>query len=421
MGALRALVTTSLIGAFVALLLLLRPLVATGAPASGATTQPIGFQPLANSQAASHVRRRAWEPRAQNRPYAHPPTSAELSYFHRWDGKSDDCGLRAHVDGDFTGTTDETIQWAAWKWGIDEDVIRAEMQSETNWDHHDGVVNAGDNGQSFGISQIKVTVHDGFDQQADQTGHPSGGGSAAHSLSLNLDYYGYVLRAAMNGCEGWLAGADTSTHAYPPTSTSDALWGAVGRWYCGCWWQSGSDAYRQGVQQHLADADWVNASWFYGTAGPWPSYGAASPTPTPTPTPTSSTDVEKATMLKTAASSTESASYPPSAAIDGNGATRFSSAHADRQWWRIDFGYPRTLDRVHLNWETPYCSAYRIQRSSDAATWTTAASATASASGRRTTSFTAQKARYWRVLCDRRATRWGMSFSTFKAYGPPSE
>ena len=29
------------------------------------------------------------------------------------------------VDGDFAGTTDQLIQWAACKWGIDEDIVRA--------------------------------------------------------------------------------------------------------------------------------------------------------------------------------------------------------------------------------------------------------------------------------------------------------
>ncbi|MGH7906212.1 MAG: hypothetical protein ACREP6_06260 [Candidatus Binataceae bacterium] len=37
------------------------------------------------------------------------------------------------VDGNFKGTTDEIIRWAACKWGIDEDVARAEAVAETNW------------------------------------------------------------------------------------------------------------------------------------------------------------------------------------------------------------------------------------------------------------------------------------------------
>jgi autotransporter family porin len=225
----------------------------------------VGFRPLSSSAATARVNRRAWEPRPQNAPYAHPPTPAELDYFHRWDGHTDDCGLRAHVDGDFSGTTDETMQWTAHKWGLDEDLVRAQMQAESTWDHAAAIARPGDGGQSFGLSQIKVTVHPGFIAAA-----PGDGGSAAHSLSLNADYYGYVMRAAMNGCEGWLAGYDATGHQYPPLDASDALWGAVGRWYSGEWWTGASGTYRATVQRHLTNRDWATAAWFHGAAGPWP-------------------------------------------------------------------------------------------------------------------------------------------------------
>lgn len=250
---------------------------AAAAPASGeaAVTQPIGFQPLSDAEAAAHVERRPWEPRPQNEPYAHPPTQAQLAHYRAEAGTRDVCGLSdTYVDGNFSGTTDETMQWAAWKWGLDEKVVRAQMQSETNWDQVDGIEHPGDGGRSFGIAQVKVTVHDGFDTRADTgAGPPYTGGSASSSMSLNIDYYGSVVRAAMNGCEPWLAWFDTPQHPYPPTSTSDALWGAVGRWYCGCWWSALSDGYRASVQRHLADRDWIDTSGFYGTAGPWPGYG----------------------------------------------------------------------------------------------------------------------------------------------------
>ena len=37
------------------------------------------------------------------------------------------------MTGNFTGTTDEIIQWTACKWGIDEDVVRAQAAKETYW------------------------------------------------------------------------------------------------------------------------------------------------------------------------------------------------------------------------------------------------------------------------------------------------
>ena len=34
-----------------------------------------------------------------------------------------------------TGATDEIIQWAACKWGIDEEIVRAQIAKESYWKH----------------------------------------------------------------------------------------------------------------------------------------------------------------------------------------------------------------------------------------------------------------------------------------------
>jgi hypothetical protein len=39
----------------------------------------------------------------------------------------------SRVDGNFTGTTDEVLQWVACKWGVDEDVVRAQAAVESWW------------------------------------------------------------------------------------------------------------------------------------------------------------------------------------------------------------------------------------------------------------------------------------------------
>jgi len=42
------------------------------------------------------------------------------------------------VDGQYTGTTDMIFRWAACKWGIDEDVVRAQATNEHwSWDQLD--------------------------------------------------------------------------------------------------------------------------------------------------------------------------------------------------------------------------------------------------------------------------------------------
>ena len=57
----------------------------------------------------------------------------------------------ARVDGDFAGTTDEIIQWAACKWGIDENIARAQVIKESYWYQSAN----GDNGQSWGLGQVR--------------------------------------------------------------------------------------------------------------------------------------------------------------------------------------------------------------------------------------------------------------------------
>jgi hypothetical protein len=89
---------------------------------------------------------------------------------------------------------------------------------------------------------------------------------------------------------------------------------------------------------------------------------------------------EAATLLsqgKTAtASSVENASFPASAAVDGNTGTRWSSAFSDPQWLEVDLGATASISQVVLQWETAYATAFQIQTSSDGTNWTTIYSTT---------------------------------------------
>src|SRR5207248_16357 len=77
-----------------------------------------------DSQAASVVHRSSWEPRPDNYTANHtvPPAGfVTLGYS----GMQNHAQLFGRVTGNFTGTTDEIIQWAAAKWGLPDDIIRA--------------------------------------------------------------------------------------------------------------------------------------------------------------------------------------------------------------------------------------------------------------------------------------------------------
>ena len=57
------------------------------------------------------------------------PTGQQLADFR----SASKVPYTSHVSGNFVGSTDEIIQWAAWKWGVDEDVIRSVAVTESDW------------------------------------------------------------------------------------------------------------------------------------------------------------------------------------------------------------------------------------------------------------------------------------------------
>jgi hypothetical protein len=111
----------------------------------------------------------------------------------------------------------------------------------------------------------------------------------------------------------------------------------------------------------------------------------------------------------------------PGLANDGNSSTRWSSSYADGQWWEVDLGSVRQIDRVELTWETAYASRYRIRtRRSSGNSWSTVATVTNSSTGVRVHTFPARNTRYVRIQGDQRATRWGISLWDVRVYGPTS-
>lgn len=70
-----------------------------------------------------------------------PPPNGIPAYFYAYAGYAGANQIFpeadfANVDGDYSGTTDDLVRIAACKWGIDEDVIRAQLTKETHW-HED--------------------------------------------------------------------------------------------------------------------------------------------------------------------------------------------------------------------------------------------------------------------------------------------
>ena len=115
-------------------------------------------------------------------------------------------------------------------------------------------------------------------------------------------------------------------------------------------------------------------------------------------------------------SSNENAGFPPSFAVDGSTATRWSSAFSDPQWIYVDLGAVHNITRVVLNWEAAFGRAYQIQVSNDAASWTTLFSTTTGAGGINDLSVSGS-GRYVRVQGTQRGTVYGYSLWELQVYG----
>lgn len=135
-------------------------------------------------------------------------------------------------------------------------------------------------------------------------------------------------------------------------------------------------------------------------------------TPPPPPPPSGNLALNKPAI----ASSTENGTFPASAAVDGNGGTRWSSAFSDPQWVRVDLGATFRINRVVLRWETAFGRAYQIQVSADGNNWTTIRSTTTSPGGVEDFGVTGT-GRFVRMFGTTRGTQWGYSLWEFEIYG----
>ena len=127
-----------------------------------------------------------------------------------------------------------------------------------------------------------------------------------------------------------------------------------------------------------------------------------------------------ATLLsqgKTAtASSTENATFPASAAVDGNTGTRWSSAFSDPQWLQVDLGASASVSQVVLTWEAAYAKSFQIQVSDNGTTWNSIYSTTTGTGGVQTLNI-AGTGRYVRMYGTVRGTAYGYSLFEFQVYG----
>jgi hypothetical protein len=196
---------------------------------------------LSDADAASRVRRAGWEPRPANTTANHRvATATELSAFRtaavgfNWGACE---SYKARITGNFTGTTDEIIQWAAWKWGLDEDLLRAQAVMESNWNQDMLGDYSGGKPLSFGLLQLKSTSLPGS--------YPL----SQLSTAFNVDHSAALLRHYFEGCATWLSDFNASYAA------GDII-GSLGAYYSGRWYNSDANTYIGEVNRRLAARPW---------------------------------------------------------------------------------------------------------------------------------------------------------------------
>jgi hypothetical protein len=213
---------------------------------------PTGTALPSSADCAAAVPRTGFEPRPENAP-ANRTTPPPGHRVPDWPGDGYAPGLNAQIlpriDGAYTGTTDEILQWGACKWGLPSAVVRAMAVEESNWDQRmsgdvsddDADCVPGDEAPcatSFGILQVKHLFRPGS--------YPL----SRESTAFNVDY----ALGAVRGCfEGHVV------YLQPYGYRSGDLWGCVGWHFSGEWYDAESRDYVERVRSAMDAAAWQ--SW----------------------------------------------------------------------------------------------------------------------------------------------------------------
>ncbi len=278
-------------------------------PATGTAPPPGGYFHLRGVGAwrslrgdracAAAVHRSSWEPRPLNKvpnhvspqrskvraAFAARPRSADGSFAARWD-----TWLLPRVSGAFTGKTDEIFQWAACKWGLPDNLLRAIAVRESTWYQYPTytsgacVVNwgCGDIFDAASESSLQycdgIAAIGGYDYQDDFSSgicpktfsiagvmsweDPSWGPMRGNqngtfpfnrnSTAFAVDYLGSDLRGCIEGWERWLVEGT----GFKGMRAKDRMWGCVGAWYAGEWHSAAADGYIARVRRAWRDHVW---------------------------------------------------------------------------------------------------------------------------------------------------------------------
>ena len=214
-------------------------------PAAGGyfTLSAVGSPLPSERRCARSVRRSRWEPRPGNLRANHRvPSRLHLAVVPHYD-RTWNTRYRPRITGAFVGTTDEIIQWAACKWGLSDELLRAQALVESRW------VQAA-RGDYEPRSEGRCTVHDRGDPCPTSFGllqnkwyfnrpaYPELRGMT----SFHMDWSAAQLRGCYDGHKGFPAGD---------------IWGCVGNWFSGEWDDEEGRDYVARVRAELEAKRWL--------------------------------------------------------------------------------------------------------------------------------------------------------------------
>lgn len=213
-------------------------------------------------------------PTAENRPdnvaYNNDtPTPSELAQFYVTPLQftfgppfSDFYKVDGNVHG---GSTDELIQYYACKWGMDQDMLRAQAWAESGWNQtvqgdiqHDPKLCTGGNGfnswqsngnycyTSFSLIQIKCTNYNACP-------------AAQESVPFALDFRGSYWRSCMEGHVKYYSDSKPQPGypPYPNGTPQQMAEGCLGSWYSGNWYDANALPYINRVKGYMQSKPWL--------------------------------------------------------------------------------------------------------------------------------------------------------------------
>ena len=119
------------------------------------------------------------------------------------------------------------------------------------------------------------------------------------------------------------------------------------------------------------------------------------------------------------ASSTEKPGTEPSNASDGDLQTRWSSAHQNNEWLRIDFQKKIPFSWITIDWEDAYPKTYILEISDNGKTWERIYTIGKADGGPDLVWLKERQARYLRLFCLERSTYFGNSLWEISVWDRP--